>query len=134
MYIGMPTAGLQNYILAFLYSALALKFIDLVHLIVVQCSIDIFLIDWEKPRNRVGRGQGATAGTSTAVESGKGQPKEIKGQVSVWRSTFIANEFCEMQVYRKINLKMQLVVVLLALETIGFIYSGTLVSTLCQVL
>lgn len=62
-------------------------------MIIVQSRIDMFMIDWEKPR------------------AGDGESK-----VSIWRSYFIANEWNEIQTHRKSNGVVQLVFVIIILE------------------
>ena len=64
-----------------------LKSIDIAMTIYAQTSIDIFFIDWEKPR-RVLRPGGAG---------------EDSAPVSAWRSLFIANEWNEIQSRRMTN-------------------------------
>ena len=61
-------------------------------MICTQCSIDVFMIDWEKPR-----------------------PSKIDA-VSVWRMFFVTNEWNEMQVTRKSCVSLQITLVLLILK------------------
>ncbi|XP_018652741.1 hypothetical protein Smp_156860 [Schistosoma mansoni] len=46
--INLPNS--DEFILIYIAIAFALKCIDLIHLIAVQCTMDIFLIDWEPPK------------------------------------------------------------------------------------
>ncbi|CAH8578368.1 unnamed protein product [Heterobilharzia americana] len=46
--INLPNS--DDFILIYIASAFALKCLDLIHLIAVQCTMDIFLIDWEPPK------------------------------------------------------------------------------------
>lgn len=69
-------------------TAFALRALSLIHLVIMQCSADIFLIDWERPR-----------GTSRA-QDGK---RNTEVPVSIWRTYFVANEWNEIQAKRKIN-------------------------------
>ena len=63
-------------------------------------KIDIFLIDWERPR--------ATGGVNAA---------EIQQQpVSIWRTYFVANEWNEIQTKRKTSLLLQMLLTLLILK------------------
>ena len=55
-----------------------------------QCSIDIFFIDWERPRGKV-------------VTSNDGKQQGEEPPVSIWRTYFAANEFNEIQSCRKFN-------------------------------
>lgn len=61
-------------------------------MIVEQCSIDVFLIDWENPR-----------------------PSKKNDVVSVWRMYFVANEWNELQVARKSSMPLQITLVLFIL-------------------
>lgn len=63
-------------------------------------KIDIFLIDWERPR--------ATSGiNSTEIQL---QP------VSIWRTYFVANEWNEIQTKRKTSLLLQMLLTVLLLK------------------
>lgn len=69
-------------------------------LIWIQTSIDIFLVDWEKPRILPNQKQNGTQ----------------KQTVSIWRSYFVANEWAEIQTKRKISLPIQLLFTVLLLK------------------
>lgn len=63
-------------------------------------KIDIFLIDWERPK--------ATSGiNSTEIQL---QP------VSIWRTYFVANEWNEIQTKRKTSLLLQMLITVLLLK------------------
>lgn len=62
-------------------------------------KIDIFLIDWERPR--------ATGGVNTEIQQ---QP------VSIWRTYFVANEWNEIQTKRKTSLLLQMLLTLMILK------------------
>ncbi|XP_075796052.1 meckelin-like [Pelodiscus sinensis] len=104
----VPAAGSQietNFIV-YLSCAFVLKAVDLLHLLITQLTISIFLIDWERPKERpVFK---ATAGGQRATSS-----------VSIWRTFLVANEWNEMQTCRKSNPSLQLFAVLLLLEVVG---------------
>uniref|UniRef100_A0A4W3IL95 Meckelin n=1 Tax=Callorhinchus milii TaxID=7868 RepID=A0A4W3IL95_CALMI len=85
--------------------AFGLKALELIHILIVQMTISIFLIDWEKPKGR------------QLPKSGGNQPNN--SSVSIWRTYFIANEWNEIQTKRKINPFLQLFAVILLLEVIG---------------
>ena len=55
-----------------------------------QCRVDVFFIDWERPR-----------GKSRSV--GSSGEKQQEAPVSIWRTYFCANEWNEIQTTRKIN-------------------------------
>ncbi|KAK7460326.1 hypothetical protein BaRGS_00038914, partial [Batillaria attramentaria] len=91
-------------------SAFALRAMALIHLVIMQCSADIFLIDWERPR-----------GVSRAQDGKKGS--EVP--VSIWRTYFVANEWNEIQATRKINKVFQIFAVVFFLEVVGFVNTTT---------
>lgn len=57
-----------------------------------QCTIDVFFIDWERPRGKI-----VTSSDAQQQQKGDETP------VSVWRTYFAANEFNEIQSRRKFN-------------------------------
>ena len=50
-FVVLPPVSAQGSFTILLIIAFVLKFFDLVHLILVQCSYDIFFIDWERPKD-----------------------------------------------------------------------------------
>jgi meckelin len=50
VYLVLPTTVQQGSFTALIGIAFALKTLDILHLIIRQGSIDIFLMDWEKPK------------------------------------------------------------------------------------
>ncbi|CAM4639160.1 unnamed protein product [Caretta caretta] len=78
----------------------------LLHLLITQLTVSIFLIDWEKPKEKPAFK--APAGGQRATSS-----------VSIWRTFLIANEWNEIQTHRKLNPSLQLFGVLLLLEVVG---------------
>ncbi|XP_039264692.2 meckelin-like [Styela clava] len=100
----------QNYLfIIFISVAFACKFLQVFVMIFQQSSVDIFLIDWERPRAK-------------SADDGS-------NKVSIWRTYFIANEWNEIQTFRKINTSFQLLCVLLFLEVVGFKNLATLDSS-----
>ncbi|XP_041376380.1 meckelin-like [Gigantopelta aegis] len=83
-------------------SAFALKCLSILHLIFSQCFIDIFFIDWERPK------------------SGEKNRKSDGSLVSIWRTYFVANEWNELQTSRKINNIFQIFSVVFFLSVVGF--------------
>ncbi|XP_021355740.1 meckelin-like [Mizuhopecten yessoensis] len=90
--------------LALFGAAFTLKALQIIHLIVIQCTADVFFIDWERPR---GGGQ--------VTDS-----KKPTGTVSIWRTYFIANEWNEIQTTRKVNHIFQIFAVVFFLYVVGF--------------
>lgn len=75
------------------------------HKLVSQITIDIFFIDWERPKGKVLK----------AVE-GEGGVRSATVPVSIWRTYFVANEWNEIQTVRKINPLFQVLTTLFFLE------------------
>jgi len=90
-----PDEGVETYYITFTGIAFGLKIIEYIGMIAGQSHIDIFFIDWEKVK------------------------KNDEKKISVWRTYFVANEWNELQVFRKLNLTTQLVLTILVLEVIG---------------
>ncbi|CAF3346369.1 unnamed protein product [Rotaria socialis] len=91
----IPTDAQQASFTALVVLAFSLKTIDILHLIFRQTMVDIFFMDWEKPQ----------AG--------------IKDNVSIWRTYFVANEYHEIQAFRRINVTFQIFFVLFLLKVIN---------------
>lgn len=107
--------------------------VQLIHKLIFQVSVDIFLIDWERPRNKTSRAVQGTnilsvcfsvflRGSNTTIlfhslySSATGEPKREPTPVSIWRTIFVANEWNEIQTTRKINPTFQIMAVLFFLE------------------
>lgn len=80
-----------------------MQIVEIVRLIWKQTTIDIFLVDWEKPRILSSQKQNGIMDTQ-------------KQTVSIWRSYFVANEWAEIQTKRKISLPLQLLLTILLLK------------------
>lgn len=104
IHVVLPTEEQEVLIQHYVISIFALKIVDILHLLVCQLSVDIFLIDWERPKP----GQEKVGVTST---------KEMA--VSVWRTYLVANEWNEIQTQRKISHSLQIVLVILVLRICG---------------
>ncbi|GFN86065.1 meckelin [Plakobranchus ocellatus] len=99
-------------------SAFALKCAALLHMIVMQCSADIFMVDWERPKGQPPVPHSTTTGGGTG--DGASSPKRLKSSVSIWRTYFVANEWNEIQTKRKINRVLQIFMVIFFLVVVGF--------------
>ncbi|GFR70016.1 meckelin [Elysia marginata] len=106
----------ENWYIIFV-TAFALKLVALLHMIVMQCSADIFLVDWERPKGQPPLPQPMAGGGGGDNAS---SPKKQKSSVSIWRTYFVANEWNEIQTKRKINCVMQIFMVLFFLVVVGF--------------
>uniref|UniRef100_A0A8D0GTN7 Meckelin n=1 Tax=Sphenodon punctatus TaxID=8508 RepID=A0A8D0GTN7_SPHPU len=104
----LPPAGgqVETSFIIYVSCAFVLKSLDLLHILITQLTVSIFLIDWEKPKERV-------------VFKGSSGDQRAAPSVSVWRTFLIANEWNEIQTHRKLNPTLQLFAVLLLLEVVG---------------
>jgi meckelin len=105
LHVMLPNQDQEQLIKNYVISIFALKLIDVGHLLVSQMSVDIFLLDWERPRPISVTGSGNSVATAT---------KEMA--VSVWRTYLVANEWNELQTARKINHSLQIVLVIFVLR------------------
>lgn len=137
----MSSAVLESWVVCFCRNVekllfgvfLCLQAVQFLHKLILQVSVDIFLIDWERPRTKASRTvQGTNIFTQslyfavfisncsavtifTAV-SAAGEPKRDPSPVSIWRTYFVANEWNEIQTIRKISPTFQIMAVLFFLE------------------
>ncbi|XP_053401621.1 meckelin-like isoform X2 [Mercenaria mercenaria] len=111
VYLVHPTDKQLRDWLGLFGAAFALKFLEVAHMIFMQCSIDVFFIDWERSRGVV----------SNSAETTK--TKEVP--VSIWRTYFVANEWNEIQAVRKINKTFQVWAAVFFLVVVGFENTAT---------
>ncbi|XP_073411007.1 meckelin-like isoform X3 [Dendrobates tinctorius] len=101
--VTLPPSGgqVETDFIIYLSVAFSLKALELIHLLVSQLTYNIFLIDWEKPKDKT--------------------PSNVPGKsnVSFWRTILVANEWNEIQAHRKLSPLLQLFLVLLLLEVVG---------------
>ncbi|CAH1268916.1 TMEM67 [Branchiostoma lanceolatum] len=105
VYLLLPTPAQEETFIIYLSVACALKCLEMLHFLFTQMTVDIFFIDWERPR-----------GKTADVEGGNGKSQSV----SMWRTYFVANEWNEIQTTRKSNTVFQLFTVLLFMNVIGF--------------
>nr|XP_033788678.1 meckelin [Geotrypetes seraphini] len=105
----LPLPDEEKSFVTYVGCAFALKALQFLHQLTSQLSIDIFFIDWERPKGKVFK----------SVE-GEGGIKSSATPVSIWRTYFIANEWNDIQTVRKINPLFQVLSVLFFLEVVGF--------------
>ncbi|XP_054856155.1 meckelin-like [Eublepharis macularius] len=107
--VTLPPAGgqIETHFIIYVLCSLVLKTLDITHMLITQLTVSIFLIDWEKPKER-GRLRIPAGGDQRAASS-----------VSAWRTFLIANEWNELQTHRKVNPSLQLLSTLLLLEVVG---------------
>uniref|UniRef100_A0A452SER0 Transmembrane protein 67 n=1 Tax=Ursus americanus TaxID=9643 RepID=A0A452SER0_URSAM len=105
----LPVPAQEERLVTYVGCAFALKALQFLHKLISQITIDIFFIDWERPKGKVLK----------AVE-GEGGVRSATVPVSIWRTYFVANEWNEIQTVRKINPLFQILTVLFFLEVVGF--------------
>ncbi|CAL8079935.1 unnamed protein product [Orchesella dallaii] len=129
VHVMLPDPLQERLIRDLLISAFALKIVDILKLLYRQSNIDIFFIDWERPKARStiqapNERSSRAAGGDSAVKSeiGLAMYHDKNESVSIWRTYFVANEWNEIQTSRKINIPAQIILSLFFLEVIGFKY------------
>ncbi|XP_056235697.1 meckelin isoform X1 [Seriola aureovittata] len=105
----LPLPAQEEQFVTYIGCAFALKAVQFLHKLILQVSVDIFFIDWERPRSKASRTVQAT-----------GETKRDPSPVSIWRTYFVANEWNEIQTIRKISPTFQIMAVLFFLEVLGF--------------
>ncbi|XP_067651968.1 meckelin-like [Haliotis asinina] len=106
VYLVHPSGQALEDWLALFGSSFALKTLSIIHMMVLQCTTDIFLIDWERPKG--------------VQETSKDGRKSGGTPVSIWRTYFVANEWNEIQATRKISPVLQVFAVVFFLRVVGF--------------
>ncbi|KAJ3154854.1 Meckelin [Geranomyces michiganensis] len=76
-----------------------------------QCTVDVFLIDWEQSKGRLTRADPSTSAPRLAP-------------VSVWRSVFLANEWENLQTYRRVNIEISLLAMYFVFEGLSVRYAA----------
>ncbi|XP_077023319.1 meckelin isoform X2 [Tamandua tetradactyla] len=105
----LPMPNQEESFVTYVGCAFAMKALQFLHKLISQITIDIFFIDWERPKGKVLK----------AVE-GEGGVRSATVPISIWRTYFVANEWNEIQTVRKINPLFQILTVLFFLEVVGF--------------
>ena len=132
-FIFLPLQSQETIFNLFIIIGFILKLIDVFYLIFVQTSYDIFFIDWERPKvNESGKdlltSQKLTRlppieqpkdKLSESYQPGTVREMTKQNNVSCWRTLFVANEWNEIQTYRKVNSTFQLIAVLFLLKVIN---------------
>ena len=98
--IPLDHLGQQDLFKSLLIVAFCMKVVDVLHLILVQCSYDVFFIDWERPKLRaasreahISPAKTTTTTTTTTAAANKDETSKIidntQNNVSCWRSLFV---------------------------------------------
>jgi len=99
----------------FLIISFVLKTLDIIHLVIRQTGIEIFFIDWERSKTGIGKILNIKIIILLSFFLAK------YNGVSVWRTYFVANEYHEIQTFRRINVSFQLFFVLFLLK-VNFVF------------
>jgi meckelin len=91
------------------------QLLRVIEIVMVQCSVEVFFMDWEKTRGKL----------VNTKDSDSGRTK--KAPISAWRTIFVANEWNEMQNARKINVEFTIIIVLFLLVGCDWQYLATTV-------
>ncbi|KAK7082574.1 Meckelin [Halocaridina rubra] len=116
VHLFLLTDDQEKLIKEYLIAACFLKLIQIVHILYIQVSLDMFIIDWEQPRAKNSLPHPQLSSNLEDQKSNKAEQQPI----SIWRTYFIANEWNELQTYRKIDLGCQLFITLLFLHVFRF--------------
>ncbi|XP_055643217.1 meckelin [Toxorhynchites rutilus septentrionalis] len=111
----------QNALEIFVYIAFSFKFIKLVRAFNLMAGIDIFFIDWERPKIvDTGIGGQRTHLLDTHSISSNTTTRPSCDSVSAWRNYFIANEWQELATKRKISWFAHIILLIGAFVIFGF--------------
>jgi len=108
IYVIVPVQG-AIYILfkVFFIITFSLSLISILNRIIEQCRVSIFFIDWEKSRGKL------YSPTNEEL---------ITAPVSVWRTFFLANQWNNIQTFRKVNIKFSIILMAFILEGLNIRY------------
>jgi len=92
--------------------------VDVVRLVLVQSNVDIFFVDWERPKatNAIYASLPSSEKSTGDKNDALANNNRIESSVSTWRTYFIANEWNEIQTTRKVTIEVQLMLTLFFLE------------------
>ncbi|KAI6658413.1 Meckelin isoform X4 [Oopsacas minuta] len=93
----IPQQYQETLLILLITFAVVLQAIHVIYVLFLQCTTDVFIIDWERARTM------------------------NQEKVSIWRSYLIVNEWLKLQTMRKINLAALLIILLVLLEAIELI-------------
>ena len=99
----LPTEEQEQFIKHYLISAFALKLVNILYLLYSQVTVDVFLLDWERP----------------PLVPSKGREGSREPAVSVWRTYLVANQWNELQTRRKTDAGVQLVAMIFLMRVVG---------------
>jgi hypothetical protein len=108
IYVVVPVQG-ALYILfkVFFIVTFGLSLISILTRLIEQCRVSVFFIDWEKSRGKL------YSPTNEEL---------ITAPVSVWRTFFVANQWNNLQTFRKVNIKFSIILMVFLLEGLNLRY------------
>ncbi|XP_059473104.1 meckelin [Neocloeon triangulifer] len=101
----LPTEEHETLLRDLVISAAALKLVEVLHLLWMQTKVDLFFMDWERPK---------IASLPTP-----------SNPVSIWRTYLVANEWNEIQATRRTSVAFQLLATTFLLQIIGIEHWAT---------
>ncbi|XP_076372833.1 meckelin isoform X2 [Tachypleus tridentatus] len=146
VHLMLPSEEEERTISVYLGVALGLKTLQILHLLVIQCSVDVFFVDRERPRYRLNPKQGQQTNASGHVQSSQAKEgdssipgkvedgtkssktvsgsrligeKQTDGSVSIWRTYYLASHWIDLQTIRRIHMGFQLCAILILLKILG---------------
>uniref|UniRef100_A0A158R5Z1 Meckelin n=1 Tax=Syphacia muris TaxID=451379 RepID=A0A158R5Z1_9BILA len=111
-YFTQLTVAQEKLFKAYLITAAILKFVSLVHRSMHLILTKTFFIDWERPT--VVRNENLLQPPSRDLTD-----NHTKSEPVIWRTYLVANEWNELQSYRKTNIAFQMLVTVALLEWVG---------------
>ncbi|OXA59378.1 Meckelin [Folsomia candida] len=122
VHVLLPDMYQERLVRDLIISAFALKIVAIIELIRKQSNIDIFFVDWERPK--------VTSTVQPKPMESENKPDKLgtglnsDESVSIWRTYFIANEWNEIQTTRKVHMATQIIATIFFLEVLGFKFWG----------
>lgn len=117
-WIYLPDDIQEKVIEKYIISAFCLKIIHIFYIIYTQITVNLFLIDWEQPK--LPTVTTTMKNLNTVNNINNSCKKNNSKYVSIWRTYFIANEWNELQTYRKVNVTFVLFVMLFYLKVLRY--------------
>uniref|UniRef100_A0A336LUV8 CSON013682 protein n=1 Tax=Culicoides sonorensis TaxID=179676 RepID=A0A336LUV8_CULSO len=108
----------QEALEVFIYAAVVFKFVKILRHFWLQVNVDIFFIDWERPK--VFESTSRNYFDTPSIASGVTTKHTTVESVSAWRMYFIANEWQELMTKRKISFLAHFILLCLVFFVFGF--------------
>lgn len=137
----LPTPEQERFLYVYISIAFVLKFVQVIHELAICCTINLFFIDWERPKVRppvhdpkpksaemlnkdddkdkdVESGLARRNSFSAGVIGRSSEKIALQNTpaVSIWRTYFVANEWIKLCGQRRLNLAVHIVLVIFSLN------------------